>query len=118
MMTPLSNPQTPAEKKYQKSQIKTRNCVERHFNVLKRRFPALSLGFRVKLSTILTAIVAAAVLHNLAIDLKDSIDEFESIQGEHETDDLEVLNVDTQRRRIINSHVREALILNFFSSET
>ncbi|KAL3194423.1 hypothetical protein MRX96_016215 [Rhipicephalus microplus] len=39
LMTPLKNPQTRAEKRYNKSQIKTRNSVERTFGVWKRRVP-------------------------------------------------------------------------------
>uniref|UniRef100_A0A2S2NJD8 DDE Tnp4 domain-containing protein n=1 Tax=Schizaphis graminum TaxID=13262 RepID=A0A2S2NJD8_SCHGA len=64
-MTPLLNPLTASEKKYQKSQIGTRNIIERVFGILKRRFPALALGIRTKLTTTMAIIVAAAVLHNI-----------------------------------------------------
>lgn len=71
LITPLLNPQTAPEKRFQKAHIKTRNFIERLFGSWKKRFPSLRIGFRVKISTTLNAIVAAAVLHNLAIDLKD-----------------------------------------------
>ncbi|KAI4468974.1 hypothetical protein MML48_2g00018845 [Holotrichia oblita] len=37
MMTPLANPQTPAEHLYNEAQIRTRNVIERCFGVWKRR---------------------------------------------------------------------------------
>ena len=40
--------------------------VERLFGVWKRRFPVLAYGLHLKLETTLPAIVACAVLHNIA----------------------------------------------------
>eukprot|EP00102_Acyrthosiphon_pisum_P014829 XP_008185090.1 PREDICTED: putative nuclease HARBI1 [Acyrthosiphon pisum] len=67
MMTPLGNPTSESELRYQKAQIGTRNVIERTFGVWKRRFPVLSLGIRTQIQTTLTTIIATAVLHNMLI---------------------------------------------------
>ncbi|XP_044750059.1 putative nuclease HARBI1 isoform X2 [Coccinella septempunctata] len=41
LLTPVLNPGTEAERRYNQAHIKTRNCIERCFGVLKRRFPCL-----------------------------------------------------------------------------
>lgn len=60
-----------AKNLYNESQIRTRNVVERSYGVLKRRFPVLSLGIRLKLDRVEAVIVACEVLHNIAIDSND-----------------------------------------------
>lgn len=42
LITPLVNPETSAERRFQKAVIKTRTIVERTIGVWKRRFPVLS----------------------------------------------------------------------------
>jgi nuclease HARBI1 len=107
MLTPISHPRTAAEKKYQKSQIKTRNTVERLYGVWKRRFPTLSLGFRIKKEQVLICIVACAVLHNIAIDLKDDTDGFPDV-------DLGIIPVEPPTNSVISSR-RNNLINNYFA---
>jgi hypothetical protein len=51
LLTPLVAPNLRAEMKYNSAQIRTRNPVERAFGVLKRRFPCLRMGLRVKVRT-------------------------------------------------------------------
>lgn len=65
---PLANPMTYAEKKYQKSQIKTRNVVERTFGGLKRMFPILAFGMQCKLPKVQDVIVTCCILYNMAKD--------------------------------------------------
>ncbi|KAJ8967001.1 hypothetical protein NQ317_002758 [Molorchus minor] len=71
LLTPLLNPATPSEHRYNESHIRTRNTIERLFGVLKRRFPILAYGSRLKTNTTLSVIVAASVLHNIAIGAND-----------------------------------------------
>ncbi|XP_041981468.1 putative nuclease HARBI1 [Aricia agestis] len=77
LLTPLLNPRTAAEVAYNRSQISTRNPVERLFGVLKRRFPCLQNGLGLKLENIPPIIVACAVLHNIAIYRQDELTEEE-----------------------------------------
>lgn len=71
--TPLLQVNTPVEALYNESQIRTRNVVERSYGVWKRRFPVLAFGMRVKLETVKQIIVACAILHNIAIEAKESV---------------------------------------------
>ncbi|PSN32106.1 hypothetical protein C0J52_23385 [Blattella germanica] len=73
ILTPILNPQDVAQVRYNAAHVKTRNCIEQCFGVFKRRFPVLALGFRTKTETTLAAIVAAAVLHNMAIEEKEDV---------------------------------------------
>ena len=68
-MTPLNNPETPAEKRYNAAQTGTRVTVERAFGIWKRRFRILCNKMRLKLDNVPSVIAACAVLHNIAIDL-------------------------------------------------
>jgi len=76
MLTPLNTPTTGPERAYNSAQTLARNCIERAIGMLKRRFPALKYGLRLKLSNTLHVIVATVVLHNIAVTL-----------GEEEPDD-------------------------------
>lgn len=71
VVTPYMNPSNDIEELYNESIIRTRNPVERSYGVLKRRFPVLSCGSRLKLETTQAVIVACCVLHNLACDDND-----------------------------------------------
>lgn len=68
---------TEGQHKYNKAQIKTRNVVERQYGLLKRRFPVLAVGIRLKLETAVNVILACSILHNLCILRReaDPIDE-------------------------------------------
>ncbi|XP_063837153.1 LOW QUALITY PROTEIN: putative nuclease HARBI1, partial [Ostrinia nubilalis] len=71
LLTPYLNPSTPAQQKYNEAQIKTRNVVERQYGVLKRRFPVLAVGIRLKLPTAVNVIIACCILHNICILRKE-----------------------------------------------
>ncbi|CAI6359257.1 unnamed protein product [Macrosiphum euphorbiae] len=71
IVTPFINPRGNIEELYNESIIRTRNPVERTYGVLKRRFPILSLGLRLKLTTSQAIIVACSILHNIACDNND-----------------------------------------------
>ncbi|XP_055903811.1 putative nuclease HARBI1 [Eupeodes corollae] len=71
LFTPVLNPRTDPEIRYNIAHIATRNTVERCFGVWKQRFRILLSGMRCSLENAKTTIIALAVLHNLAIDLQD-----------------------------------------------
>lgn len=109
--TPFLTVDSAAKNLYNESQIRTRNVVERSYGVLKRRFPVLSLGMRLKLETVQTIIVACAILHNIAIDNKDEI-LLEDVP-EEENDDEEDAGDDDDNHGM---NAREYLVANYFSS--
>lgn len=71
LLTPFLQPRTPGENLFNESHIRTRNTVERSYGVWKRRFPVLANTIRLKLDRVEAIIVACAVLHNIAIDMKE-----------------------------------------------
>jgi hypothetical protein len=71
LFTPLLHPRQPAEVRYNERHVSTRNVIERCFGVIKRRFPILAYGCRLKIETVQIVIVAAAVLHNIALKMGD-----------------------------------------------
>ena len=82
LLTPLAQTTTDAEKRYNFSQIRTRNSIERLFGVVKRRFPCLQLGLRTKLATSHKIIVACFILHNIARRYRDEApDDTELLRG-------------------------------------
>ncbi len=67
LLTPYANPRAPHEEKFNQAHIKTRNCVERMFGILKRRFNILATPLRTKLASRSDIIVATVILHNIAV---------------------------------------------------
>lgn len=109
LLTPVLQPQTHAEEAYNKSQISTRNTVERCFGLWKRRFPCLEKGITLrKTTTLLQVIVATAVLHNMCIEL-DDVEPLHDFQPDVSNDNISYSgpNVETS--------VRTALIHSIFS---
>ena len=72
LLTPLAATTNVAEERYNRAQIRTRNVIERCFGVLKRRFPCLRMGLRVRVEKALVMIVSCAVLHNIAVQNGDT----------------------------------------------
>jgi hypothetical protein len=110
LMTPLVDPQTPPERRYNVSQIRTRNTVERMFGVWKRLFPCLSMSIRTKLSTTLTIIVATAVLYNFIRGRNDPI-EGETLEDPNENP-LPAMN---DQALPLGNATRRALITQHFT---
>jgi len=71
LLTPVANPVNPAENAYNNAHAVARNCIERTNGILKRRFPALKYGMRLRVDNTLPVIVATVVLHNIAITAGD-----------------------------------------------
>ena len=128
LLTPLLNPVTPEEQRYNRAHIKTRNTIERQYGVWKRRFPALSLGLRCEVTKALNIIVATAVLHNIAISTREDnppddievrrlLEELQQNRGPDIQDDEPVHPVHLMYRDDHNAGraVRQALINGHFT---
>ncbi|KAB0804908.1 hypothetical protein PPYR_01878 [Photinus pyralis] len=118
LLTPLLNPITRPQQLYNESHIRTRNCIERTNGVWKRRFPVLCYGLRCEMETGLTIIVATAVLHNIAINMRDDVPPPPNDINAEELDyliaqgQIPVINVNEN----INYDFRTDLINNHFAN--
>lgn len=111
LMTPLRNPQTRPEQRYNQSLSKTRVIVERVFGQWKRRFPVLSKGLRVKMETALSIIVATAVLFNITKDVNDVLLEDQIMDDEAS----EVSTIEIHSGNAMGNAVRRDIVNRYFS---
>lgn len=103
MATPfLDLENDPAKNLFNESQIRTRNVVERSYGVLKRRFPVLATGLRIRLDGVEAVIVACAVLHNICLDARDVLPPVEL--------ELEGFNEAMEMQRELDANVLENLL--------
>lgn len=106
LLTPVLQPTTEAERRYNVAHKRTRKTVEQAFGIWKRTFPAMAQGLRLKLSTSLAVIVATAVLHNIIISVRNEDFDFGEMDEEEEPH---------PNQEQTGNAWRSALILNFFS---
>ncbi|KAK9751354.1 DDE superfamily endonuclease [Popillia japonica] len=117
LLTPLLQPHTAAEEKYNSCHIITRNTVERQYGILQRRFPILSLGMRERASlgmrvnkeTAKIIFVATAVLHNIAINRNEPLPIQEDIL-------VEAADAFNEGNNEANNNTRQRLIQNYFQN--
>ena len=74
LLTPISNPTTRGERGYNFSHAQVRNCIERAFGVIKRRFAVLGGTIKQDMENAVTTIMACFVLHNFLILEKDEVE--------------------------------------------
>lgn len=71
LFTPFNNPAIEVTQNFNRIHASTRNCIERTFGQIKRRFAALHIPLRLKLDRLCPTIIACFVLHNVAKNLND-----------------------------------------------
>ena len=112
LMTPMRNPQTRPERRFNKSLSRTRVIVERLFGQWKRRFPILSKGIRMKLETALNIIVATAVLFNITKNDNNALFPDEEVANAEEPDMVvQGLHADN----VLGNAVRRDIVNRYFS---
>lgn len=84
IITPFGNPISEEEKCFNKYHAKNRVVIEQCFGQLKRRFPILRYGIRLKFENIPLCISACCILHNIARHLN----EFDFADDEYEEADM------------------------------
>lgn len=111
LLTPVINPNSQPEVRYNEAHIRTRNTIERLIGVWKRRFPCLSMGLRVDTHLVCQIIVATAVLHNICREENDIVaDDWE----EQDTDDISQPSNIQERLDRDNTAVRTAVLNTAF----
>jgi hypothetical protein len=118
-LTPLAAPRNRGQQLYNESHIRTRNTVERSYGNWKRRFPVLAYGMRLKQNTILSIIVATAVLQNIAIQMNEDIPPIPEDINAHELqiliNDGQIPTVAEANNDFLISDTRTNFINNYFS---
>lgn len=106
LMTPIPNPNAPAEHLYNRSHLSTRTIVERTIGIWKRRFAVLFTKLRCNLVLVQRIILATAVLHNVAVNNRDDIADV------NQNDDVALPEGD-QENQLQNNHVLQTYV-NYF----
>lgn len=114
LLTPVINPQTNAQRRYNISHIATRNIVERMFGVLKRRFPCLRRCLKLKLRTNLAVIVAVCTLHNFLNSRRQDFD-LDVDEQHHSDSDEEMDSPNLISHDRMGTAFRQAFIQRHFS---
>ncbi|KAJ8889485.1 hypothetical protein PR048_008984 [Dryococelus australis] len=117
--TPLLNPNTPAEQRYNSAHIKTRNTIVRPFGVIKIRFPCLTKYLQVNIDRVSSIMCATAALNNIACNtgIPDAPDDIEADVYDgvpiHVVDPVPA--ADVQDRQMGGMATRTALINTVFA---
>jgi hypothetical protein len=103
LLTPIANPRTAPERRYNFAHSSTRMVVERTFGIWKRFLPCLSKGLNFVPEKCAVLTVAAAVLYNFA-RLRNEVDDHDI-----EIDDAD--NNDYQHRVNAQGHAKRTVII-------
>lgn len=105
LLTPLLNPRTSAERRYNYAHKATRVLIEQTIGRWKRRFHILHLENRLKsVESICRVIGATAMLHNIAIDLKEAeVDDIDPGQPQPDDEDFEGVSGTAMRNHLIQT---------------
>ncbi|XP_031354451.1 putative nuclease HARBI1 [Photinus pyralis] len=113
ILTPLLNPQTNAEQRYNTAHIRTRNVIERTFGIWKNRFRCFFNGLNLQLETTKAVIVATAILHNLII--QERLDNDDSSDDEYDDDNDRVIYHNDGREHVQGNLFRARYIDTHFN---
>ena len=108
MITPLRNPTTRDERRYDLAHARTRGIIERTYGMIKRRFLTMQDPLRARLRNVFAIIIATAVLHNKALNRADGVPDGAELRDDDTDEDEETEDEDAPdgieiRRRIISN---------------
>lgn len=101
--TPIVNPNTEIERRYNRAHVKTRNIIERTFGMWKRKFGCLQRKLFNSLNTTTKIIVACAILHNIAVTNNEWVVEVENAEENNNEDVPNLVVQDVARGNIIRA---------------
>ncbi|XP_052285788.1 putative nuclease HARBI1 [Dreissena polymorpha] len=104
LMTPYQNTDSPCKERFNISLCRTRVVIEQAFGVLKRRFPCLHYGLRVKPDRAAKITVACVILHNIGLERQDMF----SRTCEDDTDQPHVLYEGDGSGNSYRDHIAES----------
>ena len=104
LLTPLLNPISNSEMRYNHAHTKTRSVVERTFGILKRRFHCLHGELRVKPEKACKIIGACCVLHNIAINAGEQLGNDVNVASEDNDAGNNVPYVGNEEGRTFRAH--------------
>ncbi|XP_030047265.1 uncharacterized protein LOC115461536 [Microcaecilia unicolor] len=113
LLTPVTHPKTPAEKRYNEAHVSTHSVIQRTFRTLKSRFKCLdkaagSLQYcPLKVAEI---VLACCILHNVAVRYQVPTDINSDLD-----DDPPCPSADTRENTEDGSQVRSNLIMEYFA---
>lgn len=113
---PLRDPQSDAERRYQYSQIRSRNVAERTYGLLKWRFPALQIGMHYEVEKVQDVIVACCILHNMVQEEKpnENGNEIQEVERDFQRDiSIRLAGVNHQRNRPLR--IQDFLVEHYFN---
>ena len=92
LMRPYSNPATPSQRIFNRLLSSNRVVIEQSFGQMKRRFPILKYGIRLKIDNIPKCIMTCFVLHNVSKFLNDPDDDLQEDDGDMVGEEEDVAN--------------------------
>lgn len=107
-MTPILQPSSDPERKYNAAQIKSRNCVERCIGVLKGRWRCLQRNLKYSPEKVSDMVLVCAALHNICIANRITLDTTEGneINSDSASENIiEIMNVLREGQAVRNSIV-------------
>ena len=119
-LTPLPDPQTVPEQRYNSAHSRTRSIVERTIGLLKSRFRCLLGKEKTLLFTperCVTIIIACAVLHNLAVEFNIPYNEENENEDEPVNVPAEVANPEPVQQLLQAEQLKGREIINRLVAE-
>lgn len=120
LLTPVGNPQTISEMRYNSAHIRTRSLVERSIGIWKMRFRCIHKsagGLRFAPGKCCAVVVVTAMLHNIAVRSGVPLPMEQEVEEEEEENNIPAVALEQQRREAHQAglEARRQLIENVFT---